>query len=78
MTKQNDKGERVYRKLLYFFENKINVHFKLETGEFRNGSIIDLSELKYTLVLVERMMGEIPLLLEDIKENSICKMEERV
>ncbi|MHA1873350.1 MAG: hypothetical protein ACTSVB_04480 [Candidatus Heimdallarchaeaceae archaeon] len=76
MTKENDKALRVYRKLIYFFENKIPVHFKLENGDFRNGLILDLNFEKLTLILKENVMGELPILLEDIDENSIFKFED--
>ena len=71
MATTNDKAARIFRKLIYFYVNKLPIHFKLETGEFRNGIILDLSEIKFTLVLKEKVMGTIPLLLEDIKESSI-------
>jgi len=77
MTNDKTKGQRVYRRLLYFYENKIPVHFKLEDNNWRNGIILDLSEEKLTLVLKEFLMGEIPFLLEDINEDSIFKFEER-
>ena len=73
----NEKGQRVYRKLLYYYKNNLPVHFKLEKNDaFRNGIILDLSEEKLTLVLKEFVMGTIPLLLEEIKENSIQKFKE--
>jgi hypothetical protein len=71
---ENEYGYRVYRKLLYFFENKIKVHFDLNiTGEWFNGEIIDLNEKKLTLVLKENILGDVPFLLEDINEDSISK-----
>ena len=73
----NDKAKRTYRKLSYFYENKIPVHFKLETGEFRNGEILDLNDEKLTLILKEFVFGEIPLLLEDINSNSINKFRKK-
>ncbi len=73
----NDKAKRTYRKLYYFYKNKIPVHFKLETGEFRNGEILDLDSEKSTLILRESVFGEIPLLLEDIDPNSIFKFKEK-
>ena len=73
----NDKAKRTYRKLYYFFENKIPVHFKLETREFRNGEILDLNSEKLTLILKEFVFGEIPLLLEDINPDSIIKFTEK-
>ena len=73
---RNDLGERNYRILLYYFENKIKIHFKDLDEIFYNGLILDLNEKKLTLVLQERMKGEIPFLLENIKEDSISKFKE--
>lgn len=73
---RNDLGERNYRILLYYFENKIKVHFKDLDEIFYNGLILDLNENKLTIVLQERMKGELPFLLENIKENSISKFKE--
>jgi hypothetical protein len=70
---ENEYGLRVYRKLLYFFQNEQAIHFTLlDTGEFYNGLILDLNEKKLTLVLKEFKLGEIPFLLEDINEDSIA------
>jgi len=73
---KNDKCQIVFRKLIYFFENKIPVHFKDTENIFYNGLIIDLSEKNYTLVIKERMRGEIPILLEVINPDSISKFIE--
>jgi len=72
----NDTGQKVYRKLLYYFKNYIVVHFKDLDNIFYNGLILDLNEEKLTMVLRERVRGEIPILLECINENSICKFNE--
>jgi len=66
-----------YRKLIYFFENKIEVHFKDFDDIFYNGMIIDLNEHKLTMVLSERVKGTIPILLEFINPDSIVKCEAR-
>lgn len=73
---RNDLGERNYRILLYYFENRIKIHFKDLDDIFYNGLILDLNEKKLTLVLKERIKGEIPFLLENIKEDSISKFRE--
>jgi hypothetical protein len=73
----NDKNaHESYRKLLYFFENKIKVHFKDFDEIFYNGLLLDLNENKSTMVLAERVKGIMPFLLENIKPDSIRKMEE--
>ena len=72
MSNENEYGRRVYRKLLYFSEQGIAVHFTIiETGVFYNGIILDLNEDKKTLVLKEFKFGDMPFLLEDINEDSI-------
>ena len=76
MTNENEKGQTNYRKLLYFFENKIKVHFKDLDEIFYNGIILDLSEEKLTMVLQERVRGTIPILLEFINHNSIQEFKE--
>ena len=72
----NEIGNRNYRQLLYYFENKIKIHFKDLDEIFYNGLIIDLSETKLTMVLQERIRGTIPILLEFIKPNSIQEYRE--
>ena len=70
-------GQRNYRKLLYFFKNKKEVHFRDLNGIFYNGLIIDLNEKKLTMVLRERINGILPLLLEDIQTDSISEFKEK-
>jgi hypothetical protein len=72
----NDIGQMNYRKLLYFFENKVKVHFKDLDNIFYNGLILDLSEEKLTMVLQERVKGTMPILLEFVKPESIIEFRE--
>ena len=72
----NETGQMNYRKLLYFFENKIKVHFKDLDEIFYNGTIIDLDEKKLCMVLRERIKGTIPILLEFINTESIVEFKE--
>jgi len=74
---KNEKGKQVFRKLIYFHENKIPIHFNLISGGWKNGEIISLSEDKLTLVLNEFVEGELPFLLENIDVNSIVKFREK-
>ena len=74
----NELGNKVYRKLLYFFENKIPIHFSLYAGGWKNGLILDLSEEKLTLVLKEFVEGELPFLCEDIILDSIKSFKKEV
>ena len=46
----NEKGLRIYRKLLYYYENKISVHVNSIFG-YRNGLILDLNKNKLTVVI---------------------------
>ncbi len=73
---KDEIGQSNYRKLLYYFENKIKIHFKDLDDIFYNGLILDLNEKKLTLVLRERIRGEIPILLEFINPNSIQRFKE--
>lgn len=61
-----NSGIQVYRKLLYYFEKQIPIHFCLVRGGWKNGEIIDLNEDKLTLVLKEFKEGVLPFLLEEI------------
>ena len=72
----NETGLRNYRKLTYFFKNKIKVHFKDLDEIFYNGTIIDLDEKKLCMVLRERIKGTIPILLEFINTESIAEFKE--
>ena len=65
-----------YRKLHYFFENKIKVHFKDFDEIFYNGIIIDLNKEKFTMVLAEHIKGTMPILLECVNPDSIREYTE--
>jgi len=67
----NEIGKQVFRKLLYYFENKVPVHFCLIRGGWKNGDILDLNEKKLCMVLREFVEGELPFILEEIDFNSI-------
>jgi len=68
----NNSNERIYRKLVYFFEKKMPVHFCLVNGPgWKNGTIKELRQKDYTLVLDEFKEGELYFLLEEISINSI-------
>ena len=78
----NEIGDINYRKLAYFYENKILVHFKNTENIFYNGLILNLNREEHILILNERVKGNIPIILEDIKTDSICEFtktrEERI
>ena len=67
----NEIGDIIYRKLVYFYENKILIHFKDLEDIFYNGLILNLDREKHMLILNERVKGDIPIALEDIKPDSI-------
>ena len=74
----NDEiGYKVYRKLAYFYENRIPVHFKLINGIWKNGIILELNVNKLILILREFVEGEQPFLLEEIREDSIMRFREK-
>ena len=62
---------KIYEKLDYFYKTKTKVFFSLYNGGWRKGFILDLNEKMKTLVLGEDVLGEIPILLEEIKPLSI-------
>lgn len=72
----NEIGDINYRKLSYFYTNKILVHFKDNEDIFYNGLILNLNRTEHTLILNERVKGNIPIILEDIKTDSISKFTE--
>ena len=76
MTKDKIAKESL-RKLHYFFENQIKIHFKDFDEIWYNGLIIDLSEEKLTMVLKEDFRGTIPILLENVNPDSIVKFREK-
>jgi len=70
----DDIGQMNFRKLVYFFENKIPIHFNDIDHIFYNGLILNLDEEKLTMVLKERVRGIIPFVLETIIPHSIKEM----
>lgn len=78
MTTQTN--DRVYRKLLYYFECQKKVYFKVSQNSqvlFRVGLILDLNQDKSFVILRENVLGEIPILFEDIIEDTINLAEVR-
>ena len=72
----NEIGDINYRKLVYFYENKILVHFKDIEDIFYNGLILNLDREGHILILKERVKGNIPIVLENIKTDSIAEFTE--
>lgn len=78
MNDEHDKRRRVFLKLKYYFDNDINVFFKWLNPKdnkpyFRKGKILDLSTEMEILVLRENLFGEMPILLQEIEEETITK-----
>ena len=73
----DELGKKVFRKLVYFQENNLPIHFRLISGGWKNGEIISLNEDKLTLVLNEFVEGELLFLLENINIDSIVKFREK-
>ena len=65
-----------YRKLKYFYDNKILIHFKDFNEIFYNGEIIDLDEKILSMTFKERVRGVIPFLLEEVNPDSIFMFKE--
>lgn len=73
----NDTNERIYRKLLLFFNASSVIHFKINSGEFRNGIIRTLDNENSVMIIKEFKLGNISVLFEDIIEDSICEYNNR-
>ena len=74
----NDEiGKKVFRKLLYFYENEIPVHFDLISNGWKNGKIKELNEERLTFILEENLEGELHFLCEEVDPDSIVKFKER-
>lgn len=74
MINDNEKGKRIYVKLLYYFENKKKVHINSIQG-FRNGIILSLDK---SVVIIDDKIKVDDIFLEDIYEDSINRyVEER-
>ena len=64
------------RKLRYFYDNKILIHFKDFNEIFYNGEIINLNEETLSMVFKERVRGTMPILLENVNPDSIFMFKE--
>lgn len=68
---EKENNDRIYRKLLYFYEKKIPVHFCLHSPGWKNGVIKELNKKEQTMILNEMREGELNFLLEEININTI-------
>lgn len=72
MTKEKIAQDS-YRRLIYFYENEIKIHFKDFNDVWYNGLILDLNSETKTMVLKENVRGTIPMGLEDVNPDTIVK-----
>jgi len=72
----NEKNENVFRKLKYFFDNKIQVHIVEEDGTFHNGFLKDLVLDEGLVVIVDRKDGVNVIFAESIVLSSIEEFKE--
>lgn len=70
-------GIDVYRKLLYFYQHNIPVHFSLVRGGWKNGLIRDLNGRTLSIVLREYKEGTLIFLCEEINPESIEEYREK-
>jgi hypothetical protein len=61
-------------KIEFFFEQKLKVHIDCYSGRFYNGEIIEINSEKYFIILKDRVLGETPIMFEEIQ--NIEKMRE--
>jgi len=70
----NNIGKKVYRKLSWFYSQKLPIHFcLLDKFGWKNGNIVELDEKRLTLVLDEFKEGKLPFLCEEINIDTIKK-----
>jgi len=63
-------------KVIFYFQEKISVHIDCSSGRFYNGSILEVNEIKNFLLLNDRVLGEIPILFEEIENIEKMRGEE--
>ncbi len=63
---KDEIGQSNYRKLLYYFENKIKIHFKDSDNIFYNGLILEHSDKH--LIMNDRVVGDVFVFYSEIKK----------
>lgn len=67
MTDQKDK--------IYFYQEKnLSVHIDCYSGRYYNGRIIEINSKKGFVLIYDRVLGEIPIMLDEIQ--NVEKMRE--
>ena len=69
-------ADDVMRKLKYFLDNKIPVHFSELDGTFYNGVLKDLVDSDKLVCIIDRKDGMNIILAEKININSIAPVKE--
>jgi len=72
MMNDNDKEQRIYDKLLYYFNKKVPVHINSANG-YRNGVILRLDK---SVVMIDDKIIKDDIFLSDIYEDSINRYVE--
>lgn len=68
--------EQKETKIEFFFEEKLKVHIDCFSGRFYNGGIIEINSKKCFIILNDRVIGETPIMFEEIKNIEKMKEEE--
>jgi hypothetical protein len=69
---KEDANELTYKKLAYFFENNLPIHFCIvDSPSWKNGYIKTINPKNHSFILTEFREGEIHLLFEEIYLASI-------
>lgn len=66
MNNDND-NDTILKKLEIYFLRQSLLHIDCFDGRFYNGVLIEVNDVKEFVILNDRKLGEIPILLEEIK-----------
>jgi len=53
-------------KLNFYFKLQRKIHISCSNGTFYNGTVLDLNSKKDLMVFMDKKIGEIPILFEEI------------
>lgn len=62
-------------KIEYFFSQKISVHIDCYNGRYYNGEILEFNSEKSFIILKDRVLGETPIMFEEISNIERYKEE---
>ena len=68
--------EQNINKIEFFYENNLKVHIDCYTGRYYNGGIMEINQEKGFIILRDRVLGETPIMFEEIQ--NIEKMKDEV